>query len=211
MSEEYNFPFNSCEKVNEHGISQPYSTLVNVIDCIIIFFFLIKTTKYANFLFLGSIFLFQFFHFFSHMNHIKGSIQTNVIHTLAYFVNITLLFCLYSYTKRLPEPTFILFILLFVLFDIYSLFYLSTIFYLLSHAIILISLLIYYYSFLPKSVKIGINQIILIVLFILLLVVNETYNCKNMLNMYPDFPFHIFIEFSGICLFYVICSHFYNL
>jgi hypothetical protein len=32
-----------------------------------------------------------------------------------------------------------------------------------------------------------------------------------MMNIYPNFPYHIFIETIGIILFYVICSNFYKL
>jgi hypothetical protein len=35
---EYTFPFHTCEKPQK-GIAQPYSALFNLINCIIIFFF----------------------------------------------------------------------------------------------------------------------------------------------------------------------------
>ena len=39
---EYTFPFNTCEKFNKTGIAQPYSSLFNLINCLIIFYFLLK-------------------------------------------------------------------------------------------------------------------------------------------------------------------------
>jgi hypothetical protein len=32
----YTFPFNTCEQKNENGIAQPYSSLVNFVNCLII-------------------------------------------------------------------------------------------------------------------------------------------------------------------------------
>jgi hypothetical protein len=39
MINEYAFPNSTCEKTNEHGISQPYSATLNIINCVIIFYF----------------------------------------------------------------------------------------------------------------------------------------------------------------------------
>jgi hypothetical protein len=74
-----------------------------------------------------------------------------------------------------------------------------------------VSLLIYYYVYLPLVVK---NNIILIVILFcisILLLINEKYNCKDMLLNYGIFPYHIFIEIVGLFLFYIICSSFYKL
>ena len=40
---EYIFPFSTCEKPNKNGIAQPYSSFFNFINCLIIFYFLLKT------------------------------------------------------------------------------------------------------------------------------------------------------------------------
>jgi len=208
---EYTFPFNTCEKVNKNGIAQPYSLFFNLINCIIILYFLLQTKNNYTFMLLFSILCFEVFHSFSHIVHIKGSIQLNIIHLLTYLINFAFFYLFYSYTKKFPNKFFILYLIVLVCLDIYSVFNLSIIYYLSTQSIIFISLLLYYYRLLPKFIKNSIYQIILLVGFVILLVLNETYNCERMLEFYPHFPYHIFIEITGIVLFYVICSNFYKL
>ena len=209
---EYIFPFNTCEKPNKNGLArQPYSSLFNLINCIIIFYFLLYTKNTHTFILLFSILCFEIFHSFSHIIHIRGSIQTNIVHILTYCMNLSLFYVFYSYTKKLPSNVFILYILTLVFFDIYSLFNLSLFFYILSQAIITISLLLYYFPLLPKFIKKSIYQIIFFIVIGMVLVANESYNCQKMLSFYPHFPYHIFIEIIIIILFYIICSNFYKL
>ena len=208
---EYTFPFNTCEKVNKNGIAQPYSLFFNLINCIIILYFLLQTKNNYTFMLLFSILCFEVFHSFSHIVHIKGSIQLNIIHLLTYLINFAFFYLFYSYTKKFPNKIFILYLIVLVCLDIYSVFNLTIIYYLSTQSIIFISLLLYYYRLLPKFIQNSIYQLILLVGFVILLVLNETYNCERMLEFYPHFPYHIFIEITGIVFFYVICSNFYKL
>jgi hypothetical protein len=208
---EYTFPFNTCEKVNKNGIAQPYSLFFNLINCIIILYFLLQTKNNYTFMLLFLILCFELFHSFSHIVHIKGSIQLNIIHLLTYLINFAFFYLFYSYTKKFPNKFFILYLIVLVCLDIYSLFNLNIIYYLSTQSIIFISLLLYYYRLLPKIIQNSIYQLILLVGFVILLVLNETYNCERMLEFYPHFPYHIFIEITGIVFFYVICSNFYKL
>jgi len=205
------FPFNTCEKPNEDGIAQPYSCLCNLINCIIIFYFLLKTKHNYTFILLFSILCFQLFHLFSHMIHIKGLIQTYIIHILAYSINLSFLYALYSYTHKFPSNIFIVYLLILVCFDIYSLFNLSLVVYILTQATIIVSLLVYYFKLLPKFIQSTIYNIVFFAIIVILLVVNEKFNCEKMMSIYPHFPYHIFIEIMGIVLFYIICSNFYKL
>ena len=208
---EYTFPFNTCEKVNKNGIAQPYSLFFNLINCIIILYFLLQTKNNYTFMLLFSILCFELFHSFSHIVHIKGSIQLNIIHLLTYLINFAFFYLFYSYTKKFPNKFFILYLIVLVCLDIYSLFNLTIIYYLSTQSIIFISLLLYYYRLLPKIIQNSIYQLILLIGLVILLVLNETYNCERMLEFYPHFPYHIFIEITGIVFFYVICSNFYKL
>ena len=208
---EYTFPFNTCEKVNKNGIAQPYSLFFNLINCIIILYFLLQTKNNYTFMLLFLILCFELFHSFSHIVHIKGSIQLNIIHLLTYLINFAFFYLFYSYTKKFPNKFFILYLIVLVCLDIYSLFNLTIIYYLSTQSIIFISLLLYYYRLLPKIIQNSIYKLILLVGFVILLVLNETYNCERMLEFYPHFPYHIFIEITGIVFFYVICSNFYKL
>jgi len=207
----YTFPFNTCEKKNENGIAQPYSSLVNFINCLIIFYFLSKTKTKYTFILLFSILCFQLFHLFSHIIHIKGSFQTITAHFLTYSMNIAFFYTFYCYTKVIPNYLFIFYLLLIVCFDIYCILYSTVIYYILTQSVIFISILAYYFSLLPKFIQKSIYQITFIVFIIILLVSNEKNNCEKMQDFYPHFPYHIFIEIFGIFLFYIICSNFYKL
>jgi hypothetical protein len=204
----YTFPFHTCEKPKK-GIAQPYSALLNAINCIMIAYFLLQTKNQSTFLLLFSIFCFELFHVFSHTIHIPGSIQINITHFLTYVMNIAFFYVFYCYTKIIPGYLFLLYILLLVCADIYSYLHFTILYYLLTQSILFISLLLYYLPLLPNYVQSSIYKIIGLISIIILLFLNETYNCKKMLDFYP-FPYHSFIEIVGIFLFYIICRTFYK-
>ena len=208
---EKSYPFNTCETPNKKGIAQPYSVLCNVINCVIIFYFLLKTKHNYTFILLFSILCFELFHVFSHTIHIQGYIQIYITHLLTYFMNLAFFYVFYCYTNTIPSYAFVFCLLLLIFFDIYSVLYLDLTYYLLSQSAIFVSLLLYYFPLLPKGIQMSIYQIIFVVGMIILLAFNEKYNCEKMLAIYPDFPYHIFIEIMGIVLFYIICSNFYKL
>jgi len=205
------FPFATCERPNENGIVQPYSTLFNVINCLIIFYFLLKTRHTYTFILLFCILCFEIVHVFSHILHIRGAIQANIIHTISYFINLAFFNTFYCYTNTFPRYEFIIYLFILVCFDIYSVFNLDFIYYIITQSIILISMLLYYYPLLPKSIQSSVYQISFLMVIIILLFFNEKYNCEKMMNIYPHFPYHIFIEVFGILLFYILCSNFYKL
>lgn len=160
---------------------------------------------------LFSILCFELFHTFSHCRHIKGNIQTNITHILTYFINTALFCAFYNYTKKIPSIAFILYIIILVCFDIYAFFNLSLVFYILSQAVIMISLLFYYYKLMPARIQKNMYSLIFLVCLIIIFFMNEKFNCKKILSLYPHFPFHILIEIVGIVIFYLICSSFYKL
>jgi hypothetical protein len=208
---EYTFPFNTCEKPSKSGIAQPYSAFFNLINCFVIFYFLLKTKKNYTFILLFSIFCFELFHLFSHIVHMQGSMQINITHSLTYFMNFAFFYAFYCYTNQLPSYAFLFYLVFLVCFDIFSFLNLTIIYYLLSQSVIYISLLLYYFPLLPKFIQTSVYQIIFCVGMIVLLFLNETYHCEKMIAIYPEFPFHIFIEITGIVLFYIISSSFYKL
>lgn len=207
---EYTFPLSACEAPNKKGIAQPYSVIVNFINCCVIFYFLLKVKHVYSFILLFSILCFQLVHLISHMFHLKGSIQTNIIHAVTYCINISLLYACYGYTHIFPHYAFLLFLCVFVFFDLYSLFNLNMFFYVLSQSLIFISILFYYYPLLPAFIQKSVFPIMCIIGVTLLFEINEIFNCKRMMSFYP-LPYHIIIELLGILLFYTICSNFYKL
>jgi hypothetical protein len=208
---EYTFPFSTCEKPNKYGISQPYSSLLNLINCLIIFYYLKKTKQNYTFILIFCILCFELFHVFSHSIHISGSIQINITHMLSYCINFAFLFFFYNYVKKIPSIGFIIFYVFLIFFDIYIFCNMNVVYYILSQALLFLSVLFYYYPLLTKNIKKIINIIFFLVLLIIILFINEKYNCKKMMSIYPHFPYHILIEIIGLVLFYIICSNFYKL
>jgi hypothetical protein len=208
---EYTFPFNTCEIPNKKGVAQPYSALFNFINCVIIFYFLLKTNHNYTFILLFSILSFESFHVFSHSIHIPGSIQINITHMLSYCINIAFFFFFYNYLKKIPAIWFIIIYLFLILFDIYAFCNMNVVFYIFSQALLFLSVLLYYYPLLSQKIKNNIHIIFFLVAIIIILFLNEKFNCKKMMSIYPDFPYHILIEIVGILLFYIICSSFYKL
>lgn len=211
MNEDYTFPFDTCEKPNKHGIAQPYSTMANIVNSLIIFYFLLKTKENYTFILLFCILCFELFHVFSHSVHIPGSIQINIAHMLSYCVNFAFLFFFYNYTKKIPSGWFILFYVLLIVFDIYVFCNMDVVYYISTQSLLLLSVLLYYYPLLSKSIKNKINIISFLIILVIILFLNEKYNCKKMLSIYPHFPYHVLIEIVAIFLFYIVCSTFYKL
>jgi hypothetical protein len=208
---EYTFPFNTCEKVSDGFIAQPYSAMLNLFSSFIISYFLFKTKSKSSKLLLLSILLFELFHTSSHSIHLNNYSQTMITHLLAYFVNFCYMFTLYNYSKIIPNNIFLTYLSSIILFDIYAFNNLSFIFYLTSQFLIFISLFLYYYNYFTEDIKKRIPLIFSLTFSILLLFINETYNCKKMLNNYNWFPFHIFIEITAVFIVYNISSIFSNL
>jgi hypothetical protein len=208
---EYIFPFDTCEKINDEGIAQPYSTLINAINCCIVLYFLSKTRTLHSFILIFSILCFESVHCISHMIHLTGSLQRNIIHFISYFINITLLYALYRYTKKTPGYIFFFYLLLLGCLDMYFFHYFSLEFYFSTTSLILISILFYYYSLLSESIQKSIHWIVLLVFVIICLIVNEKITCEKMMEIHPHLPYHILIESVGVLFFYIICSTFYRL
>ena len=207
----YTFPFNTCEKPTDGIIAQPYSVFFNIISCIIIIYFLTKTKSISSTILLSSILLFELFHTFSHTVHINGNSQIIITHLLAYLVNICYFIALYNYSNIIPNNIFLIYLFFIILFDIYAFHNLPFIFYLSSQFLIFISLFLYYYQYFPLEIKAKIPLIFFLTIIILLLFINESYNCEKMLKKYPYIPFHIFIEITAIFIVYNISKIFSNL
>jgi hypothetical protein len=208
---EYTFPFDTCEKPNKTGIAQPYSVCVNLITCLIILYFLVKTKSIHAFFLLFSLLVFELFHTFSHFIHIKGNFLFTITHIAGFLVNISFLNFLYNYTHILPKLYYLLFLIFILAIDAYCFINLSFIYFVLTQILLFVAILYYYYPMLPKQIKNKINLILLTTGLIYLCFVNEKLNCKAMLNMFPNFPFHVIIETLSIIPIYLLSSTFYNL
>jgi len=202
------FPFSTCEKPNKHGIAQPYSVIVNVVSIFIIFYFLCQVNNKYSFFLIFSLLLFECVHTFSHVIHLPHYIQLNIIHSLAYVVNLCYLLAFYNFTHKAPSPLFLSLLVILLCIDIYSFLFLSFIFYFSSSILIFFSILLYYYKYIPKDKQHYMLIILALGLFIMLLFYNEKMNCGKMLKIIPNFPFHAVLEMAGLFIFYFICKFF---
>ena len=208
---DFTFPFSTCEKPNKKGIAQPYSVMFNLLSICVIISFLFQSKNIYVFCLILSLLAFECVHTFSHYIHLPGYIQNNITHCLAYSVNIFYLLVFYNYTHKAPSCLFLIFLVCLTAIDIYSLMFLSFVFYFSSSMIIFFSILIYYYKYIPKNKKYYIVIILSLATSIMLLFYNEKINCKKMLEMFPNFPFHAVLELNGTFIFYFICKFFTSL
>jgi len=206
--DDFIFPFSTCEKPNKNGIAQPYSVVVNIVSIFIILYFLCQAKNIYTFFLIFSLLAFECLHTFSHTVHLSNYMQINIIHSLGYIVNFCYLLAFYNYTHKAPSPFFATILVILLLFDIYSFMFLSFIYYFSSSFIIFFTILIYYYKYIPKNKQNYIMVILSLGISIMLLFYNEKINCKKMLEAFPNFPFHVFLEIAGLFIFYFICKFF---
>jgi len=207
----FTFPFDTCETPKNHFFAQPYSVSINIMSTIIILYFLFNTRTLHAFLLLFSLLLFDLSHTFSHFIHIKSSIQITLVHVLAYILNFAFLYALYKYTNKLPSITLSIFLLLVLTFDVYAFFNLSLLYYLFTQILFFFSIFIYYFGSLSKSMNKNLNILLCLIGVIYLGFINEVFNCKRMLEIYPSFPFHAIIELIILFAIYFFSLTFYNI
>jgi hypothetical protein len=92
-SNTYNFPFDTCKKVQVGLVAQPYSVFINLLILAMLAIFMYLTKTQHAFLLLCSIFIFEAFHTLSHTIHFNSTIQINITHGLAYLMNIAFFIC----------------------------------------------------------------------------------------------------------------------
>ncbi len=86
------FPFNTCEEPNKKAwVAQPVSAFINFITCLILIYFFLKAKTTIIRLLILAFILFEIFHTFSHITHIDGTIQSNIIHGIWYYLSLMIL------------------------------------------------------------------------------------------------------------------------
>lgn len=186
------FPHDTCEISNNKYIKQPVSSFINIVSCVIIFFYY---QKYNSNLLL-SLLLFQLCHALSHSFHYHAKLQQFIQHILAMNINFSLM-RYYKYNIFLKTSIFI-----FIL-DIYYFCIKNNIINGILTQTALIFLTIY------KNVYIISNQLIIVTIILIILLINEKVNCKKMLKL-KKFPYHALIELFGLFYFYNLIKLFYH-
>lgn len=196
----YTFPFSTCEKPNNKGIAQPYSSIINLSIVFLLLYFLFQSKsailKYVFFSFI----LFELWHTISHMTFIEGYIQQNVVHFLAYNIAFGTLLAFLYLSKSSLNFYQILILIIVVIFDIIVFILYGGVYIILSGTLLFITILFCLYNKYPKFVLYYIYAL----LGLALLFINEAINCERMLKIWPEFPFHIIIEIYGFILFYML-------
>jgi hypothetical protein len=210
----YTFPFNSCEIPNENSVSQPYSTSINVILCLLILYYLSKSNNFYSQLFLFSLLLLNTFHTFSHFTHIESEyhIQFLLTHFSAIFGSLCLLLLLQNITGRSLDLYYIYVLSLLYFIDVVLIMYdVSHIYNIILFIIILCMIMILYYPYTPTIVKTNIKYIIGLTLITLFFMIIEVQYCKKMLEFIPGFPFHSIVELSAFFPITLLCKTFYKI
>jgi hypothetical protein len=202
------FPFNTCEEPNKKAwVAQPVSAFINMITCIIlIYLFLQAKTLIIRLLILAFI-LFELFHTFSHIKHINGTIQSNIIHGIWYFLSFMVLIASIKITKQYPKIYTILILLTIIIIDI-NLFFQPNKLYMIFTALTLpIVIVISYYNLYPIYIKKAIPYLIGLLIIVGIFLINDKNNCENMMK-YAKLPYHAIIEILGMILFITLANVF---
>jgi hypothetical protein len=200
MTEIY-FPFNTCEEPNKKSyIAQPISAFINMITCLILIYFFLQAKTLIIRLLILSFILFEIFHTFSHITHIDGTIQSNIIHGIWYFLSFMVLIASIKITKQYPNIYTILILLTIIIIDI-NLFFQANKLYMVFTALTLpVVIVISYYNLYPICIKKAIPYLIALLIILGLVLINEKINCLNMMK-YAKLPYHAIIEIIGMILF----------
>lgn len=210
----YTFPFNSCEMPSKDFISQPYSTTINIVLCFIVLYYLLKSDNPYSRLFLFSVFLFNAFHTFSHLTHIKSewNIQFLLTHFSAIFASVCLLLLFQKITKRNLDPMYLYLLGFLYIMDVVLIMYDVSHFYNIIIFIVILSLaMILYYPYTSSKIQTNIKYIIGLTFVTLFFMIIEVQYCKKMLEVIPGFPFHSIVELSSFVPIILLCRTFYKL
>ena len=200
MTEIY-FPFNTCEKPNKKSwVAQPVSAFINFIQVIILIYFFLKAKTVIIKLLILTFIAFQLFHTYSHIKHIDGSIQTNIIHSIWYFLSFMVLIASIKITKKYPNIYTILILLFIIIIDI-NLFIKKINLYMIFTALSLpVVIVLSYYKLYPIYIKKVIPYLISLLIILGIVLINEKVNCENMMK-FAKLPYHAIIEILGMILF----------
>lgn len=149
---------------------------------------------------LAALFLFEAFHTLSHLIHLPGTIQTTVIHFIAYGFNVCFLAMLVHFTGVL-NPILLIGAVGIVALDVYFLHRHIFFGYFMTQILLFLWISVFYISFLQTYIPSPVLWLFgALILLLIVLFANEIRNCKRMLNHRP-LPYHAVIELVGSFIF----------
>lgn len=195
------FPFTTCE-INTNGVvAQPFSAVVNAMTCLVLLALLCIAKTMPVKTVLGVYALFEAWHAFSHMKHISGNIQRDVVHVLAYMMSFATFYAILSLSNDKSSYSHLLAILfLAIIVDIYIWLYVKGVWTAFSGLLVFAVILFGNYDRLPSFFKACIPYLSLGLLLLFGLIANENYNCERMMT-YKVLPYHAIVEILGFVLF----------
>lgn len=187
---------------------QPMSALINLLTCIILCIFVGISKTYPVMIMFIAYLLFELWHTASHIQHIPGHLQTNVVHILGYLLSFTtLISILYLSKKGLPIHIIALLIIT-IIVDVYIWRFIGGIWTVVFGLLILSIIVIGSYQILPAYFKKNLIWLAFGLVILLSLIYNESVNCHKMMQIY-EFPYHMFVELIGLMLFASLSYNFY--
>lgn len=195
----FTFPFTTCE-TSSSLLQQPWSAAINAITCIILIIFAYIDKRVSVKMVLSSYALFEAWHTLSHVKHIPGNIQTNVVHVLGYVMGFATLFAILALSNSDLSTLGIIIISIFVLIDLYVWVFVKGLWTVITGLSIFAVIVLVNYNNLSPLFKAYMPFLIIGLFIIFLLFMNETYNCSRMME-HMVFPYHIAIEIVGLILF----------
>jgi len=210
----YTFPFNSCEVPYVTGIAQPYSTTINACLCGIIFYFLFYSNNVYSQMFLSSVFVFNVFHTFSHLKHLKTwhQYQFLLTHYSAVISTIFLILLMAKITNSNLQQWQLFLLVVIYFFDTYLIVQkVSNIYNIVIFLILLFLIMLFHYSLLSNEMQQSVLNLIGFASLVLLFQLIEIYNCDNILEKHNNFPFHVVTEISACIPIYLLCRTFFKL
>jgi hypothetical protein len=196
----FRFPFTTCETNTKGVVSQPFSATVNAITCLLLLSLSFFASTNPIRLLLISFTSFEAWHTFSHVKHIEGNIQTNVVHGLAYFMAFSTLYAILHLSKNVVSIFLSFLIISSVIIDVYIFFYVKGIWNVLSGLVIFAVIVFGNYHSLPRFFKEFVPYLIMGLILLFVLIANESYNCEKM-TIWKNLPYHVAIEIIGFFLF----------
>lgn len=205
----YLFPFHTCEIVSTKGIiAQPFSFFMNCVSCAILYYYM-KSIK-TNYLYVSlfTILLFESWHAFSHLIHIPTFLQVNMVHFLVYLVNVSYLYTMVQYTKRVPSFASFFLMTGIVIFDLYAFQHLTFLYY-FNTQLALFCIISASFHKIPVASH-HLQKLYPLIGALILLFINEYFFCENMLS-YKSLPYHLIPEILGSVIFWKIGSMYQRL
>lgn len=214
------FPFFTCETPDTHAfVAQPVSAAINLITVLALAYVFTQAQSTPARAAIGSYIAFEAWHTFSHVKHLAGTIQTNVVHSLGYVISATTLAAILltsgtasgpsgpSGPSSSPSPLFWIVLAAAIATDLVVWYNVGGIYTIFTGLSILAVIIVGLYPQLPDKLKRRLPFMLVGLALLAVLFVNEAKNCDAMMDAYK-FPYHAAIEIVGFALFVALASSF---